>query len=375
MEDPNTEGVALLILSDGTVFNGQAFGKKGTVFGEINFNTSMTGYQEMLTDPSSVSQIIVSSNSHIGNYGCRSDLEVKRRGVSGFVCRNFSDHYSRHQGDMSLNDFMKKNEIVGIAGVDTRALVRKIRDKGSLRAVISSENIEVDTLKMKLDGFHFDNGMNVVEEVFVSNTFDYGDENSPLRVAVIDFGVKQSLLDLLVERGAYLRIFPGTTSWKEISEWNPDGVLLSGGPGNPNEMTGAIELAKKVLEDDKPAFGVCLGHQLLAIACGLQVSKLQPGDRGTNQPVLNLITGLGEITAQNHGYGVVREDIEKNDNLLEISHVNLNNNSVEGLRWRDKKIFSVQYHPEGDSGPHDSRYLFDEFISVIKEYKQVKVKI
>ena len=375
MEDPNTEGVALLILSDGTVLTGQPFGKKGTVFGEINFNTSMTGYQEMLTDPSSVSQIIVSSNSHIGNYGCKSDFKADRGGVSGFVCRNFSDHFSRHQGDLSLEEFMNNNNIVGICGVDTRALVRKIRDKGTLRAVISSEGGEIDTLKGKLDEFHFDNGMNIVEEVFHAKAFDYGNENSSLKVAVVDFGVKESLLDLLAQRDTYLRVFPGRTGWNEISEWNPDGILLSGGPGNPNEMGDAIDLAKEILESRIPAFGVCLGHQLLAIASGLTVDKLHPGDRGTNQPVLNLISGLGEITAQNHGYGVVREDVEKHKDIVEISHVNLNNNSVEGLRWKDKNVFSVQYHPEGDSGPHDSRYLFDEFISIIKKNKQVKVII
>src|SRR5690625_682551 len=366
----------------------------------------------MLTDPSSVSQIIVSSNSHIGNYGCKSDFKADRGGVSGFVCRNFSDHFSRYQGDLSLEEFMNNNNIVGICGVDTRALVRKIRDKGTLRAVISSEGGEIDTLKGKLDEFHFDNGMNIVEEVFHAKAFDYfhfhnqklwhekplllfhfdngmniveevfhakafdyGNENSSLKVAVVDFGVKESLLDLLAQRDTYLRVFPGRTGWNEISEWNPDGILLSGGPGNHNEMGYAIDLAKEILESRIPAFGVCLGHKLLAIASGLTVDKLHPGDRGTNQPVLNLISGLGEITAQNHGYGVVREDVEKHKDIVEISHVNLNNNSVEGLRWKDKNVFSVQYHPEGDSGPHDSRYLFDEFISIIKKNKQVKVII
>lgn len=373
MEDPNTPQKALLVLSDGTVFSGTAFGKKGTTIGEICFNTSMTGYQEMLSDPSSFGQIIVSTNSHAGNYGCKKDEQMSSGGsASGFVCRNFSGHYSRAQGDSSLSAFMEDHNIIGISGIDTRALVRKIRKVGTMDAVISSRVLEVEDLKGMLKNKGSDNGLNVVEDVSIDASFNVGNENSMYRIAVIDFGTKQKVLDLLTERGAYLRVFPANSDYQEMKDWNPDAFLLSGGPGDPNKMGRAIELAGNLIEDGRPVFGICLGHQLLALASGLQVKKLTPGDRGANQPVLNVITGRGEITAQNHGFGVDRKEIEQNP-IVEITHFNLNNDTVEGLRWKGKGIFSVQFHPEGAAGPHDSRYLFDDFISEIKEYKQVKV--
>lgn len=374
MEDPNTPQKALLVLSDGTVFSGTAVGKKGTSFGEICFNTSMTGYQEMLSDPSSFGQIIVSTNSHTGNYGCKNDERSAVRGsASGFVCRSFSEHHSRYQSDSSLSAFMEANGIVGMSGIDTRALVRRIRDKGTMSAVISSEILDSAVLKDKLKNKDFIDGEEEVNSVSTESSYEVGDVNGLYRIAVVDFGLKQNLLDLLAERGGRIKVFPSAATYEEILEWNPDGILLSGGPGNPNTMKDSIRLASKILEDGRPVFGICLGHQLLALATGLKVEKLTPGDRGSNQPVINLVSGRGEITSQNHGYGVSRKEIEKNNFPVEITHFNLNNETVEGLRWKGKKIFSVQFHPEGFGGPHDSRYLFDDFVSEIKEYKQVKV--
>lgn len=374
MEDPNTPQKALLVLSDGTIFSGTAVGKKGTSYGEICFNTSMTGYQEMLSDPSSFGQIVVSTNSHAGNYGCKSDERSAVRGsASGFICRNFSEHHSRHQSDTSLSAFMEANGIVGMSGVDTRALVRRIRDKGTMAAVISSEILEAAVLKDKLKNKDSGDGEEEVDSVSTESSYEAGDPNGAYRIAVVDFGLKQSLLDLLAERGGRMKIFPPAATYEEISEWKPDGILLSGGPGDPNTMKDSIRLAGKLLEDGRPVLGICLGHQLLALATGLKVEKLTPGDRGSNQPVINLVTGRGEITSQNHGYGVSRKEIEENDFPVEITHLNLNNETAEGLQWKGKKIFSVQFHPEGFGGPHDSRYLFDDFVSEIKEYKQVKV--
>lgn len=354
---------AVLLLEDGTVYHGKAAGKIGSTTGEICFNTGMTGYQEIFTDPSYFGQIMVTTNSHIGNYGIHKDeVESGDIKIAGLVCKNFNIAYSRKQSEMSIQDYFQDENIVGISDVDTRSLVRHIRDKGAMNAIISSEILDIEVLKEKLAAVPSMDGLELSSQVSTNEAYDYGDVNAPHKVAVLDLGVKKNILRNFDNRGVYARVFPAKTTFEEMEKWNPDGYFISNGPGDPSAMPYAVETVKSVLAADKPLFGICLGHQLLALANDIRTMKMFNGHRGLNHPVKNIIIDHCEVTSQNHGFGVIPEDV-KNSDKVEITHMNLNDDSIEGIRVKGKKAFSVQYHPESSPGPHDSRYLFDDFIS------------
>lgn len=366
----NLSNKAILLLEDGTVFEGKAAGFIGTTTGEICFNTGMTGYQEIFTDPSYYGQIMVTTTSHIGNYGV-SDQEVEsdQINISGLVCKKFSDMYSRAAATSSLQEYFENQKIVAISDVDTRALVRHIRDKGAMNAIISSELFEIETLKEKLANVPSMEGLELSSKVCTKEAFYVGDENATHKVAVLDLGVKKNILRCLTQRDCYLKVFPMDASYEEMMAWKPDGFMLSNGPGDPSVMIPQIETVRQIKESGLPVFGICLGHQILALTCGLTTSKMFNGHRGCNHPVLNLETGKGEITSQNHGFVVNMEDAEKNPNIV-ITHQHLNDQTLAGLRLKDRNVFSVQYHPEASPGPHDSRYLFDQFVENIVKSKQ-----
>jgi carbamoyl-phosphate synthase small subunit len=355
---------ALLLLEDGTIFYGKSVSdKEHTAFGEICFNTGMTGYQEIFTDPSYFGQIMVLTNAHIGNYGAANDeVESESIKIAGLVCKNFSYTYSRPHADESLEQFLERNETFAISDVDTRALVSHIREHGAQNAVISTRVDEVEALKEALSAVPSMAGLELSSKVSTKEPYFFGEPDAPYKVAVLDIGVKKNILRCLAERGAYLKIFPYDASFDEMSEWNPDGYFLSNGPGDPEPLFDAIATTQKILESEKPLFGICLGHQVLALANGVSTFKMHNGHRGINHPVLNLITQRGEITSQNHGFAVSKKEVEAHEDL-EITHSHLNDQTVAGIRVKSKPAFSVQYHPEASPGPHDSRYLFDEFIT------------
>lgn len=357
---------AVLLLQDGTVFKGVAIGKIGTTLGEICFNTGATGYQEVFTDPSYYGQIMVATHPHIGTYGIKEDeSQSERIQIKGLVCKDFSEGYSRHVAQQSTQEFFESECLIGISGIDTRSLVRHIRDKGAMNAIISSENLNMDELKSQLNDFSENQDFEYASKVTTSKVYYHGDEDASTRVAVLDLGVKRNILKNLDDRQVFMKVFPARTTYAEMKEWGADGYLISNGPGDPSTLDYAVETVKEILDDDKPLFGICLGHQVLALANGVKTEKMLNGHRGCNQPVKNLLTNKSEITSQNHGYTVSREQVESNPNL-EITHINLNDGTVEGIRVKDKKAFSIQYHPEAGPGPHDSKYLFDQFIAMIK---------
>ena len=352
---------AILLLEDGKVFYGKAAGKIGTATGEICFNTGMTGYQEIFTDPSYV---------HIGNYGVNdNEVESDSIKIAGLICKQFSEFHSRKRSDGSLKDYFIKANIVAISDVDTRAIVRYIRDKGAMNCIISSETLDIDVLKEKLAKVPSMVGLELSSKVSTKIPYFYGEPTASYKIAVIDYGVKTNILRSLAERDCYLQVFPMKSSFEEIMSWNPDGFMISNGPGDPGVMIEEIETIKKIINSAVPTFGICLGHQLIAQAGGLSTFKMHKGHRGINHPVKNLLTGKSEITSQNHGFGVRAEDISNFRNI-EVTHVNLNDNTIEGLRYTDRKVFSVQYHPEACPGPYDSRYLFDDFVSMISSIKK-----
>ncbi|MBL0270224.1 MAG: glutamine-hydrolyzing carbamoyl-phosphate synthase small subunit [Chitinophagaceae bacterium] len=358
---------AVLLLADGTVAHGQAFGAIGTTTGEICFNTGMTGYQEVFTDPSYFGQILIMNSAHIGNYGVRDmDVESDSVKINGLIGRNLEDGYSRKLANGSLNDYLKKHNIVSIEGVDTRALVAQIRTKGAMNCIISSETTDIEVLKKQLADVPNMDGLELASKVSTSTAYEMGDKNAAVRIAVMDYGVKKNILQCMVDRGAFVKVFPAKTSLEEVNQFQPNGYFISNGPGDPAPMDYAINTVKEILKADKPVFGICLGHQLLALANGIPTFKMHHGHRGLNHPVKNLISGRSEITTQNHGFGVDPEAVRKAEHI-EITHLNLNDQSIEGIRVKGKPAFSVQYHPEATPGPHDSRYLFDEFISMIRE--------
>ncbi|GAB4256620.1 MAG: glutamine-hydrolyzing carbamoyl-phosphate synthase small subunit [Vicingaceae bacterium] len=364
------ENQAILLLQDETVFYGKAAGLKGTTTGEICFNTGMTGYQEIFTDPSYYGQILVTTTSHIGNYGTApEETESDSVKIAGLVCKKFSDVFSRPIADKSLQAYFEENKIVAISDVDTRKLVRHIRDKGAMNAIISSEILDIDELKEKLSKVPSMAGLELSSKVSTKVPYFFGDENANYKVAVLDLGVKKSILKCLAHRGCYLQVFPYNTTFEEMEQWEPDAYMLSNGPGDPAAMTDVIESVKKIVASNKPTFGICLGHQVLALANGLKTFKMHNGHRGCNHPVLNLETGKGEITSQNHGFVVDVDSVQNNPNIT-ITHKHLNDNTLAGLKLNDKPVFSVQYHPEASAGPHDSRYLFDQFIVNIKQSKE-----
>ena len=358
---------AYLLLEDGTLFDGFAVGKSGTTGGEICFNTGMTGYQEIYTDPSYFGQIIVNTNTHIGNYGVKqSEQESDKPKFSGLVCRSFSEVYSRGQSESSLQKYFEDNNIVGISGIDTRALVTHLRSKGAMNAVISSVITDVEELKKVLSEIPNMEGLELSSVVSTKEPYYVGDPNATIKVATLDLGLKKSIVDNLALRGTYCKVFPAKTTFAQMQEWKPDGYFISNGPGDPEAIPYAIETVKQILEKDIPLFGICMGHQILALASGISTYKMHRGHRGLNHPVKNLFSGHSEITSQNHGFAVSAEDIAKNPNVV-VTHVNLNDNTIEGIKLKNKKAFSVQYHPESAPGPHDSRYLFDDFINMIKQ--------
>jgi len=358
---------AILVLEDGTVFHGKAAGKIGTTTGEICFNTGTTGYQEIFTDPSYFAQIMVTTNAHIGNYGIDGDDEESGKiQIAGLVCKNYNINYSRKMADQSIQMYFEEGNLVGISDIDTRSLVRHIRDKGAMNAIISSENLEIESLKAELAKVPSMAGLELSSKVSTTEPYYYGDESASTKIAVLDLGIKKNILRNFDARQVYAKVFPAKTSFAEMEQWNPDGYFISNGPGDPSAMDYAIATVKEILAADKPMFGICLGHQILALANDIRTRKMHNGHRGINHPVKNIIANKCEITSQNHGFGVVAEDIENSD-VVEITHVNLNDNSIEGIRVKGKKAFSVQYHPESSPGPHDSRYLFDDFIAMIKD--------
>jgi carbamoyl-phosphate synthase small subunit len=360
---------AYLLLADGLLLEGRAIGKRGTSGGEICFNTGMTGYQEIYTDPSYYGQIVVNTTAHIGNYGTvDEEQESARPQISGIVVNDFSDDFSRKTSKESLQGYLERNNVVGIADLDTRMLVRHIRSKGAMNAIISSEHTP-EQLKEELKKVPSMDGLELSSVVSTKKPYFVGDAKASIKIAALDYGIKTNILRNLAARGCYVQVFPAKTNIEELEKWNPDGYFLSNGPGDPAVMDYAIKTVKAILATNKPVFGICLGHQLLALACGLSTYKMHHGHRGLNHPVKNLITGLGEMTSQNHGFGVSEKDIEKNPNV-EVTHMHLNDNTIMGIRLKSKKAFSVQYHPEASPGPHDSNYLFDQFVSMVKETKK-----
>ncbi len=361
---------ALLVLEDGTVFNGVAIGKIGTTTGEIAFNTGMTGYQEVFTDPSYLGQILIMTTAHIGNYGVH-NKEVESEGIkiSGMVIKKFSETFSRPSSSGSLEELMISSNTVGIADIDTRALVRHIRNRGAMNAVISSEILMVEELKKILEVTPSMAGLELSSKVTCNEAHLEGFEDAEFKVALLDFGVKKNIIRCLVERNCLVKVFPMHSSFEELNAFNPDGFMLSNGPGDPSAMPKSIELVKKIVETGKPIFGICLGHQILGLSQGLSTEKMFNGHRGINHPIMNLKTGKGEITSQNHGFVISKESIMDNPNII-VTHKHLNDDTIAGIELKNKPAFSVQYHPEASAGPHDSRYLFDQFIDNMKNYKK-----
>jgi carbamoyl-phosphate synthase small subunit len=361
---------ALVLLADGTIFYGKSVGIEGTSTGEICFNTGMTGYQEIFTDPSYFGQLMVATNAHIGNYGVN-DTEVESDGIkiAGLICRNFSFTHSRVDSDGNLKDWFTKHNLVAISDVDTRALVSYIRDHGAMNAIISTETDNIELLKKQLAETPNMDGLELASKVSTKEPYFVGDENASIKISALDIGIKKNILRNFVKRDAYVKVFPYNASFEDLASFNPDGYFISNGPGDPAPLKEAQELAKEIIKRDFPLFGICLGHQVIALANGISTFKMHNGHRGINHPVKNLLTGKGEITSQNHGFAISREDTEAHENV-EITHVHLNDNTVAGIRMKDKNVFSVQYHPEASPGPHDSEYLFDQFIDTLKKNKK-----
>lgn len=359
---------AILLLEDGTFFHGKSAGAIGTSTGEIAFNTGMTGYQEIFTDPSYFGQILVMASAHIGNYGVHeNEVESESVKISGMVCKKFSRDFSRKSASGSLQDYFEKDNLVGICEVDTRALIRHIRSKGAMNAIISSEISDIEILKEKLKKVPSMEGLELSSKVTCRDAYTVGDENAAYKVAVWDLGIKKNIIRYLQQRDCFLKVFPMDTTYDEMMTFNPDGIMISNGPGDPSAMPETIKTTAKLVESGIPVFGICLGFQIIALSQGLKTSKMFNGHRGINHPVKNVLTGKCEITSQNHGFQVNREDAENNGEVT-VTHIHLNDGSLAGFKMNNKPVFCVQYHPENSPGPHDSRYLFDDFISsIIKE--------
>lgn len=359
---------AAVLLEDGTVFYGISTGANGTVVGEICFNTGMTGYQEIFTDPSYFGQIMVTTNAHIGNYGVLDDeAESDTIKIAGLVCRNFTQRGSRAGKSADLIDHFTRENKVAITGVDTRALVRYIRKVGAMNALVTTEINDLDALRTKLVEAPSMEGLALADQVTTEKPYFVGNEDATYRVAAIDYGIKRNILRCLAERDCYIKVFPASTSLEHFLDWPCDGYFLSNGPGDPAAMKNEHEFVAKLIKSNRPVFGICLGHQLIALSQGLSTYKMHHGHRGINHPILNRKNGLGEISSQNHGFAVTKEDVEQADGL-ELTHIHLNDQTVAGIRMTDYPVFSVQYHPESAPGPHDSRYLFDDFIEMMRAH-------
>ena len=360
---------AILILADGHVFHGYAFGKIGTTTGEICFNTGMTGYQEVFTDPSYTGQVLIMNSVHIGNYGVKdTDVESSTVKIRGLIARNLEEQFSRLLANGDLNTYLVDNNLVAIDNLDTRALVAHIREKGAMNCIISSETTDVQALKAQLEKVPSMDGLALSGFVSCSEPYEAGDATSPYRIALLDFGVKQSIVRCLVERNCFVKVFPMNSDAKVTLDFRPDGIMYSNGPGDPSAMPASIALVNELIATGIPGFGICLGHQLIGLSQGLKTVKMFNGHRGINHPVKNLISGKSEITSQNHGFVISKDSIEQAANA-EITHVHLNDQTVAGIRLKQFPVFSVQYHPEASAGPHDSRYLFDQFIANIANGK------
>nr|WP_315263029.1 glutamine-hydrolyzing carbamoyl-phosphate synthase small subunit [uncultured Flavobacterium sp.] len=361
-----TRKSAILLLSDGTIFHGKSIGITGKTFGEVCFNTGMTGYQEIFTDPSYFGQLMVATNAHIGNYGVNDkEIESNSIKIAGLICKNFSFNYSRADSSGSLEDYFAKQNLICISDVDTRALVSYIRDNGAMNAVICTDDTSIEELKTMLAEVPDMKGLELASKVSTLEPYFYGNENASYKIATLDLGIKENILRNLAKRDCYIKVFPYNASYSELASFNPDGFFLSNGPGDPDPLDSAIQVAKDILENNKPLFGICLGHQVIALANGVSTYKMFNGHRGINHPVKNIITGRGEITSQNHGFAVNKEELDQHPDL-EITHLHLNDGTVAGMRMKNKNCFSVQFHPEASPGPHDSSYLFDQFIENIK---------
>lgn len=353
---------AILLLEDGTVYHGLAVGKIGTTSGEIAFNTGMTGYQEVFTDPSYFGQILIMTTSHIGNYGVHADeTESDSIKIAGLVTKKYADVYSRSSAESSLDELMVNSSCVGISDIDTRSLVRHIRSKGAMNAIISSENLDVDSLKEMMKTVPSMDGLELSSKVCTKEAYEVAAENPKFKVSLLDLGVKRNIIRCLTERGCDVRVFPMNSSISDLLSFNPDGIMISNGPGDPGAMPETIELVREIVQLNKPTFGICLGHQILGLSQGLKTEKMFNGHRGINHPIKNLKTGKGEITSQNHGFVISKKSVENND-AVAVTHIHLNDQTIAGIELVGKPIFSVQYHPEASAGPHDSRYLFDQFI-------------
>ena len=371
-----TKKKALILLADGTIFYGKSVGNtEGTAYGEVCFNTGMTGYQEIFTDPSYFGQLMVMTNAHIGNYGANKDeVESASVKISGLICKNFSYEYSRPDADSSLQEFLTNNKLLAISDVDTRALVSYIRDHGAMNAVISTRVDAIDELKEALNKVPSMVGLELSSKVSTREPYYFGSEDATYKIAALDIGIKKNILRNLAARDAYIKVFPYDASFSELEAWNPDGYFISNGPGDPEPLKEAIQTAKDIIAQDKPLFGICLGHQVIALANGVSTYKMYNGHRGINHPVINLETGKGEITSQNHGFAINREQTEAHPELV-ITHVHLNDQTVAGIRMKNKNVFSVQYHPEASPGPHDATYLFDQYFEMIREHSKKDILV
>ncbi|MBT5955525.1 MAG: glutamine-hydrolyzing carbamoyl-phosphate synthase small subunit [Candidatus Marinimicrobia bacterium] len=353
---------AKLVLENGTIFTGASFGASGETIGEVCFNTGMTGYQEILTDPSYCGQLVTMTYPHIGNYGVNlEDVESNKIQAAGFIVREESVVPSNFRSTQSLGEYLQNQKIVGIQEIDTRMLTRILRDEGAMNGIISTMDLDDDSLLKKVKAAPSMDGLDLAKVVTCDKSYEWS--KGTHKIAAIDFGIKHNILRLLESHGCEVTVFPVTTTAREILEFNPDGVFLSNGPGDPAAVTYAINMVKELL-GKKPIFGICLGHQILALALDAKTYKLKFGHRGCNHPVKNLETGIVEITSQNHGFAVDENSLPKN---IEVTHLSLNDQTVEGLKCIDVPAFSVQYHPESSPGPHDSRYLFEQFINMITE--------
>jgi len=358
---------AIILLEDGTIFYGKSVGnKEGSAVGEVCFNTGMTGYQEIFTDPSYYGQLMVTTNAHIGNYGTSDkENESDTAKIAGLICKNFSYTESRPASDKTLEQFLDANNIFAISDVDTRALVTYIRENGAMNAIISSDVANIESLKKQLAEVPNMNGLELASKVSTKKPYYFGKEDATYKIAALDVGIKTNILRNLSERDAYIKVFPYNATYEEMKAWDPDGYFLSNGPGDPQPLESAINVTKTIIEKNHPLFGICLGHQIIAIANGIKTYKMHHGHRGINHPVKNMVSGKGEITSQNHGFSVDKEQTEAHPDV-EVTHVCLNDGTVGGLAMKNKNVFSVQYHPEASPGPHDASYLFDEFIDRIK---------
>lgn len=363
----NSTKKATLLLEDGTVFRGTSTGLDGTAYGEICFNTGMTGYQEIFTDPSYFGQLMVMATSHIGNYGVHTEeIESGKIQIAGLITKNFSEIASRSGKSDSLHGYFEKEGKVAIKDIDTRALVRHIRDAGAMNAIISTEIHSIEELTQELKKCPNMEGLALAPAVSTKEAYEVGPSDSEIRVAALDLGIKNNIVKCLTDRGVRVKVFPYNTPTEEMMAWEPNGLFYSNGPGDPAASPEVVAEVAKGIASGLPVFGICLGHQMIALASGMTTYKMHNGHRGINHPVKNMETGLGEITSQNHGFVVKMEDVDATSNV-ELTHIHLNDQTVAGIRRTDANCFSVQYHPEASPGPHDSRYLFDSFIENIRK--------